>query len=118
MVKRNEERDYPSPSDLLDWLKLEVMNVSKAAELRVNEATALATAYAKGKIEAKEATTRWHAYSSRWGDAIPGVFSSEGKTDKEILREMEATERAERKFTAEVRRSQVEKEKRGSGYLR
>lgn len=117
MVKRNEERDYPSPSDLLDWLKQEVMDVSKAAELRVNEATDLVTAYAKGKIEAKEATARWHAYCSRWGDAIPGVFS-EGKTDKEILREMDATRRAERKFTAEVRRSQAEKEKRGSGHLR
>lgn len=116
MIRLNEERDYPSPDDLLDWLRLEVMNVAKAAELRVNEATDIVTAYAKGKIKPQEATRRWHSYSHRWGDAIPGVFSSEGKTDKEILREMDETRREEKKFSAKVRRSQAENEKRGGGH--
>lgn len=116
MVKLNEKNDYPSPSDLLDWLKLEVMNVSKATELRLNEATNLVTAYAKGKIKPEEATRRWHSYNRTWGDAIPGVFSSEGKTDKEILREMDEALREEKKFSAEVRRRQEETEKRGGGH--
>lgn len=115
MVRQNEEQDYPSQGDLLDWLKLEVMDIAKAAELRLNEATGLVTAYAKGKITAEEATKRWHSYNGRWGDAIPGVYS-EGKTDKEIYKEMDANERAEKKFSAKVRRAQADKEKRGGGH--
>lgn len=113
LVKRSEKQDYPSPNDLLDWLRVEVKDVTRGAVLRVSEATDLVTAYAQGKIEADEATKRWHSYNHRWGDAIYGVASSEGKTDQEIYAEMDATKEEERRFTAEVRRSQAEKGKGG-----
>jgi hypothetical protein len=117
MVRPKEEQDYPTPGDLQDWLRQEVMDTAKAAELRLNEATSLVTDYAKGKITAKEATTRWHSYNRRWGDAIPGV-SSEGKTDAEIYREMDRNKNAERKFTADVRRSQAQVETRRGQHSR
>lgn len=89
MAKSPRDDDLLSPTDMLVWLRDEAANVAKAAEMRVREATELVTAYAVGEISPKEANKRFHAYDHRWRDAISGVSSTQGKTDKEIRKEMD-----------------------------
>lgn len=83
------EPDLLTPDETLDWLRDEVIAVSKAAEMRIREATVIAMDYAKGKISPEEADTRSFEYSRKWGDAVYGVPSVEGMTDAQILRAMD-----------------------------
>jgi hypothetical protein len=69
------EPDYLRPEEMLDWLRDEVLAVSKAAELRLRDATIIVTEYAKGNISATEANKRFLDYSGRWGDALYGIVS-------------------------------------------
>jgi hypothetical protein len=89
LVKFPADEDPLTPADMLHWLKDEASLVAKAAEMRIREATDLVTAYATGEITAAEANKRFYGYSRRWGDAIYGVSSTEGKTDKQIRKEMD-----------------------------
>ena len=79
---------------MLDWLRHEVLVVNKEAELRIRDATTFVTDYARGHIPAQEAQERFLAYGDRWGDALSGVQSIEGRTDDDILREMDDERRA------------------------
>lgn len=84
------EKDYLTPDEMLDWLRREVIAVNKEAELRIRDATIIVTEYARGRISAEEADKRAAAYDLRWGDALRGVYAVEGKSDADILREMDA----------------------------
>jgi hypothetical protein len=71
-------------------LRSEVAGIAKAVELRVNEATGILAAFASGQISGEEAHNRVMRYQDRWGEsAIPGVSGIEGRTNAEILKEME-----------------------------
>ena len=100
--------DPLTPTEMLDWLRREASDVSKAAEMRIREATHLATAYAMGEINSQEAMERHNAYARRWGDAIRGVGTSEGKTEKQIRKEMDEARDGtwQRKMEARSRRGQ------------
>jgi hypothetical protein len=79
------EAEYQSPKALREWLAQEVRDVARASELRLRDATDLVTAYALGKLTPEQADERWWRYQDRWGEALPGVFASETKTDEQII---------------------------------
>ena len=87
------EPEYLSVDDMLVALRDEVLAVSRAAEMRTREITALVTDYARGKATAEETHKRFLQYSRRWGDAIPGITTVEGKTDEELFRESDDVRR-------------------------
>jgi hypothetical protein len=75
--------------ELRQWLQREVGHVMKVAELRVIDATDFVTAYATGKMSAKEASERMSRYDRRWGEAnLLGVMPEEGMTNEELLRRL------------------------------
>jgi hypothetical protein len=82
------ESDLLTPDELLDTLRREVIAISRAAEMRTRELTVLATDYARGRISPEEANERFFIYSDKWGDAMYGISSFEGRTDAQILEEM------------------------------
>lgn len=83
--------DMLSPDEMKGWLAQEIRDSAKAHELRVREATDFVTAYASGKIGAEEASARLLRYDRRWGEALPGVTTTESLSDERIL---EAIDRA------------------------
>jgi hypothetical protein len=85
MAEAAGESGELTPKDTQNWLQEEIAQLHKAVELRTKEATALATAFTKGEISAKEAAERSWKYTQRWGDALPGVMSMRGMTDEQIL---------------------------------
>jgi hypothetical protein len=85
----SNEFDFPSSKEMEGWLQREIADATKAVELRVKDAKRLVGAYSRGEISKEEAAELAHRYSSRWGDALPGVLRSEGLTDEEILRRID-----------------------------
>jgi hypothetical protein len=76
--------------EVRQWLQREVGHVMKEAELRVKDATDFVTAYATGKISAKEAAERMSRYDGRWGEAsLIVAMPHEGMTNEEILRRLD-----------------------------
>ena len=74
-----------TPSDLRNWLQGEVGDVMKAAELRIQDATQLVTAYVAGELTATQASDRLVAYQTKWDEApLLGSGSREPLTDDEI----------------------------------
>jgi hypothetical protein len=67
------------------WLEREIADITRAAELRIKDATRFVNAYARGEITSEKAAERGYQYSNRWGDALPGVPRSTGLSDEEIL---------------------------------
>jgi hypothetical protein len=86
-----DESDHLSPDEMKRWLELETADVKRAADLRLKEAGAFVTAYSNGEISAKEAMYRQYEYQNRWGEALPGVWRSEGVPDEVILRKIDET---------------------------
>jgi hypothetical protein len=80
-----DETNFPSAVGMQRWLEREITDIQKAAELRIKEATRFVGAYARGELSAEQAADRTYEYDSRWGDALPGGFRSQGLTDEEIL---------------------------------
>jgi hypothetical protein len=85
MSAPNEPEDRLSPTDMRRWLSEEIADLTKALQLRFNEASAFVNAYAAGEISAEEAEKRLERYNSRWGEPLPGATASTGLTDQEIL---------------------------------
>jgi len=85
----------PSDSDaltldeMLGWLRHETAAVSKEAELRIREATAIVADFGRGQISQEEANKRLLRYDERWPDALEGVYNLESKTDEQILRHVD-----------------------------
>jgi hypothetical protein len=82
--------DFPDPAGMQRWLEREIVDIKRAAELRIKDATEFVTAYSKGEISRDEAADRSFAYAERWGDAIPGVARSQDLSDEEILARIDA----------------------------
>lgn len=107
------ENETLTSADLLDWLRREVTDVHKAAELRIGDVTEIATAYALGEMTAEEANKRFHRYGRRWGEALPGIASSEGMTNEQIIKTMdEERENPVTRWNAQEKK--WERETRGS----
>jgi hypothetical protein len=83
------ESDFPDAKGMQRWLESEIADIQKAADLRIRDATAIVSEYTQGRISAEEAERRSYAYANRWGDALPGVMSTRGLTDEEILRKLD-----------------------------
>lgn len=96
------------------WLELETADVKRAAELRLKEAAGFVTAYSNGEISAKEAAERQYEYQNRWGEALPGVWRSEGVPDDVILRKIDET----RVATGLLDKHVLERRKPGSTELK
>ena len=62
-----------------EWLAQEIQDLTKALELRLQDATDFVAAYSAGKISATEVTERRHRYDIRWSDPIYGVHAYKGK---------------------------------------
>lgn len=103
-----DEADKPSttgsisPKDISAWLNQEIADLAKAVELRIKEASALATAFAAGEISSQEAEDRLWRYQRRWGEALPGMNVSAGSTDEHILAAIDDTRRPD--FTRKLLR--------------
>ena len=80
-----EYTDFPPPKEMKEWLEREIREITKAAELRIKNATSFIDGYATGKLSGQEAAEELFRYSRRWGDALPGVARSDGLDDTEIL---------------------------------
>jgi hypothetical protein len=93
MTARTSNSDYPSPKEMQGWLEREIADAAKAMELRLKDASRLVSAYAGGDISPEEAAKRGNEYSTRWGEALPGVGRSQGMTDQEILAQIDETRR-------------------------
>jgi hypothetical protein len=102
-----DDHENPTPREMREWLAQEVRDVIKGMELRIKDATDFVTAYAVGEIDAKELERRQRIYTNRWGDAIPGVFTSEGMSNEEILR------KRDNEHKEDLRRSQEAKSRAG-----
>jgi hypothetical protein len=85
-----EKDDDCTVEDMTSWLHQETLELTKAMELRMKEATDFVSAFASGRITAQEAENRLQRYQDRWGDsAVPGVTIVEGMTDEDILKKLD-----------------------------
>jgi hypothetical protein len=84
--------DWPlNLKELLEWYTREVEDISRAAQLRIREATKIVTDCTRGEIDLEEAANRIsNPYSRRWGDALYGISDSQGMTDEEIYQHLDA----------------------------
>jgi hypothetical protein len=78
------QSDFLSPKEMQNWLLQEIRDSAKAHELRVNDATELATAYALGELTPEQAHERFIQHNTRWGEAIPGTYSGPRISDQAI----------------------------------
>ncbi len=85
--------------EMRQWLQREVREVLKATELRVKDATEIVTAYAVGDLTPQAAMERFDQYNKRWNEPIPGIVTSEGMTDDEILQRRDAAALGERWYS-------------------
>ena len=78
-----------TPQDMRLWLKQETLQVMRAAELRLLDATDFVTKYVAGEITREEANKRFSQYHGRWDDAL-NASVDESMTNAEILRAHDA----------------------------
>jgi hypothetical protein len=83
------EQDHLTADETLGWLQHETFAVSKEAELRIREATAIAIEYVRGQISPEEAGARRLRYEDRWGAGLGGMYTPDRMTDEQILKEMD-----------------------------
>lgn len=82
---KGENWSFLDAEEMSEWLKDEISDIRRAAELRIKDATDFVTAYAGG-ISRKKAEDLFFAYTQRWGDVIPGVgYPPEDMSDEQIL---------------------------------
>ena len=88
------EAEYLTVDEMLDTLRRETIAINRGAEMRTRELTVLVTDYARGRITPEETQKRYFEHSKRWGDPTYGISSFEGRTDSQILQEMDDVNRA------------------------
>ncbi len=71
------------------WAQQQIKDAAKAFELRIREATSLASAYSAGEITPEKASELQSRYYHRWGEALPGVSVTDTMTDKQILADVD-----------------------------
>lgn len=69
----SEPNDVLSSEEMAKWLRQEVYEITKSAQLRIQDATDFVTGYTTGTLTPEEADRRWLKYSSRWGDNFAGL---------------------------------------------
>jgi hypothetical protein len=87
-----DDSDIPlhlSVEEMNAWLDQETKDVKRASEMRLKEATEIASSYAAGKLTPEEATQRLDQYEARWGEALGGAAASDSVTDAQILDQMD-----------------------------
>ena len=87
--KDNWFGDFLSPQEMRAWTQREIADAQKALELRTKELTELARAYESGEITPEKADELHSRYYHRWGEALPGSRATQGKTDQQILSEID-----------------------------
>jgi hypothetical protein len=88
--------DFLSPEDIRRWTEREIADAKKALELRIKELTTLAADYSSGAITPEKADELHSRYYHRWGEALPGTTVGDGRSDEQILADID---RAARPFT-------------------
>jgi hypothetical protein len=81
--------DFLTPKDIQQWAEREIANATKALELRKNEVTEIARAYTAGEVTPEKADELYARYQHRWGESLPGAMASEGRTDEQILADID-----------------------------
>lgn len=66
-MARSSEHGPLTRADMVNWLEQEIRDLSKAHELRMQEAVGFVTDYALGRTSEKEMMQRYSAYHDRWG---------------------------------------------------
>lgn len=81
-----------TPQDMMHWLEGEIRDISKEAELRIQEATSFVMAYALGKVSPEQMELRNSIYRSRWGEPrLAGLFVTDKMANDEILRRLDSS---------------------------
>jgi hypothetical protein len=87
----SDESEHLSLKEVRGWASTELSHVTKATELRLKEVLALVDAFSSGEISATEAGDRLSRYQERWGEALPGISSTKGMTDEDIVAQVDET---------------------------
>jgi hypothetical protein len=95
-----------SPKEVFQWARQEIANSAKAFELRVKEATDLATRFAAGEISPQEAKQKLISFDRRWGEAMYGASVGENISDDQILAKIDEARRDARRPFSERGSSQ------------
>jgi len=90
-VKSDEDEFGPiTPGNMVEWLRQEIRDISKATELRLQDATDFVTAFATGKISEEQLSNRLSIYHDRWGEEpIPGVRTDDKMTNEDIIQRLD-----------------------------
>jgi hypothetical protein len=83
--------DWPANfGELIEWYTYEVEDITRAAQLRIKDATALLSACANREISLEEAAHRiFSEYDERWRDIFPdGVNRTRDMSNEEIYKAM------------------------------
>jgi hypothetical protein len=84
--------DTLSPADLRGWFAQEVRDLTKAMELRIQDAADFVTAYAAQEITSQQAMARLLTYQARWGDSPTcGVAVEEDASNAIIIEKIDAS---------------------------
>lgn len=85
----NEGQEHLSVTDVQGWLRQEIMDITKAAELRMKQASEIVLAYAKGELTPEETSQRLFEYDERGVSALRGATAQTHLSDEEILQRMD-----------------------------
>jgi hypothetical protein len=100
--------DYMSVKDMREMMQDEITRVMKAGQLRIEELSAITTAFAAGELTPKQATEKYFDHMDKWGDVLPEVTSIERKTDEQIRAAVDG------KFASHLERHGLRKSKNTS----
>jgi hypothetical protein len=81
----SQDSGYATPQEMRGWLVQEILDCTKATELRVKEAIGLVTEYEQGKITPDQASQRLTRYEERWGEALFGATAGKTMSDEQII---------------------------------
>ena len=82
-------KDFLTPKEIQQWADREIADATKALELRKNEVTEIARAYTAGEITPEKADELHSRYSQRWGESLPGTSVGDGRSDEQILADID-----------------------------
>lgn len=86
-----DDSESLTQEDVTAWLQQQIDHSRKATKLRIAGAREIAVDFAGNRISREEVADRIYQYEKRWGEALPGVWTTQGKTDQQILAELDET---------------------------
>ena len=100
--------DTVSVEEMKTYLKDEIREVRRAADLRIREFTDFTNAYAAGELTPEQAMDKFHRHMDKWGDSFPGLMPHDSNlSDAQIIAGMEKGE--ESHMTREKARKRSDK---------